>query len=75
MNIYAIIILTMIILSFILDAIADYLNINNLRTELPEEFKDTYNSETYIKSQNYLKFRLKNSSGAKKKKSLQSLLP
>lgn len=49
----------MIILSFILDAIADYLNINNLRTELPEEFKDTYNSETYIKSQNYLKVRTK----------------
>ena len=59
MNKYAIIILSTIILSFILDAVADYLNIKNLKTELPEEFKDTFDSETYTKSQNYLKVRTK----------------
>ncbi|MBI5325998.1 MAG: M48 family metallopeptidase [Ignavibacteriae bacterium] len=59
MNIYAVIILTTIILSFLLDAIADFLNIRNLKTELPEEFRDTYDSETYTKSQNYLKVKTK----------------
>ncbi|TAL68586.1 MAG: M48 family peptidase [Bacteroidetes bacterium] len=59
MNIYAIIILTTIVLSFLLDAVADYLNIKNIKTELPEEFRDTYDGETYTKSQKYLKVRTK----------------
>ena len=55
MNIYAIIILATLAIGYILDLIADYLNIKNLRTDLPEEFRDVYSREKYERSQEYLK--------------------
>lgn len=55
MNIYAIIILTTLAIGYILDLIADYLNIKNLRTDLPEEFREVYSHEKYEQSQEYLK--------------------
>lgn len=59
MNIYAIIILTTLILSFLLENIADMLNLKNLDTKLPDEFKGVYDLSSYKKSQNYTKIRTK----------------
>jgi STE24 endopeptidase len=53
MNIYAIIILSALIINYILDLLADFLNLKALRDELPDEFKDTYDAEAYRKSQEY----------------------
>ncbi len=57
LNIYAWIILITILISTVLDFVADYLNIKNLQKELPEEFQGVYSEEKYIKSQEYLKER------------------
>ncbi len=57
LNIYAWVILLTILISTGLDFIADYLNIKNLKKELPDEFKDVYSEEKYKKSQEYLKER------------------
>ncbi|MDA3843430.1 MAG: M48 family metallopeptidase [Candidatus Kapabacteria bacterium] len=59
MNIYAIIILSTLVLGFLLDLISDKLNISALDPELPEEFKDVYSDESYSKSQTYTKVRTK----------------
>lgn len=53
MNIFTIIILVAILADFVLGIISNRLNLKALSTELPEEFKDTYDEETYAKSQNY----------------------
>ncbi len=53
MNIFAIIILVTIISGFLLEMVADILNLRNLKQSLPEEFKDVYDEERYRKSQNY----------------------
>ena len=53
MNIYAIVILSTIIISFLLEAIADALNLRNLKKPLPEEFADVFDEERYKKSQEY----------------------
>ncbi len=53
MNIYAIIILSTIVLEFILDLAADLLNLKALRPNLPQEFAGHYDAEKYAKSQHY----------------------
>jgi len=53
MNIYGIIILSAIIIGFVVDFIADNLNISNLKKELPKEFVGVYDDEKYSKSQEY----------------------
>ncbi len=53
MNIYAIIILTTILVEFILSQIADRLNLKNMSTTLPDEFQGYYDDEKYKKSQEY----------------------
>lgn len=55
MNIIALIILLTIIFDFILNGIADYLNLKNLRNDLPEAFQGVYDPNRYRKSQQYLK--------------------
>ena len=55
MNIYAVIILATIIFGFILDLIADVLNLKALRKDLPKEFEGVYDPEQYAKSQEYTK--------------------
>lgn len=55
MNVYSVIILTTLVVVFLLNILADHLNLKMVRTELPEEFTDVYDSETYRKSQEYLK--------------------
>lgn len=53
MNVYAVIILATLILGFIIDIVAEYLNLKNLKEELPQEFAGVYDDDTYKKSQQY----------------------
>ena len=47
------IIITIIIINFIIDKILDALNAKHFNDTLPEELKDVYDAEEYLKSQNY----------------------
>lgn len=53
MNIYAIIILIGLIGSYILELVSDMLNLGRLSPNLPEEFAETYDANSYKKSQEY----------------------
>lgn len=53
MNIYAIIILATLLVDFILSIVSDLLNLRNLSGELPEEFREVFDTEKYRKSQAY----------------------
>lgn len=53
MNIYGIIILVTLLTGYLLDLITSILNLRALNPQLPDEFKDVYDSETYRKSQEY----------------------
>ena len=55
MNTIAFIILLAIIFDFILNGIADYLNLKMLRSDLPRTFQGVYDPDRYRKSQQYLK--------------------
>jgi STE24 endopeptidase len=55
MNAIAFIILSAIIVDFILNGIADYLNLKALRNDLPKPFQGVYDPDHYGKSQQYLK--------------------
>ncbi|MFP4543970.1 MAG: M48 family metallopeptidase [Bacteroidota bacterium] len=59
MNIYGWIVLAAIVTGFLLDTIADYLNLKNLNKGLPREFSDLFDEEKYRESQNYTKERTK----------------
>lgn len=59
MNIFTVIIISALFVSFVLDLVADYLNLKALRKEIPDEFKDVYDAERYAKSQEYTKVRTK----------------
>ena len=55
MNSIALIILLAIVLDFLLNGLADYLNLRMLRHEVPEPFEGVYEPDRYRKSQEYLK--------------------
>ncbi len=55
MNIYLIIILSILIGQHILSAIVENLNMRHAGTAVPEEFRDTYDAIKYKRSQDYLK--------------------
>lgn len=55
MNIYLLIIIIFLILSYLIGFISDYLNVKNMSEVLPKEFEGYYDAEKYKKSQNYLK--------------------
>ena len=55
MNTISLIILVALIFDFILNGVADYLNLKNLHHELPEAFQGVYDPERYRQSQQYLK--------------------
>jgi STE24 endopeptidase len=57
MNIYAIIILTALIVEYLMDIISNLLNIGNPGEKPPREFEDIYDSEKYEESMRYLKDR------------------
>lgn len=59
MNIYFWIILSALAAGFILELVADYLNVKNISEKLPKEFQDVFSEEDYKKSQVYLKERTK----------------
>jgi STE24 endopeptidase len=54
-----IVILITLIGSYLVDNIADFLNLSNLNHQLPKEFEGHYNKTEYIKSQKYLKTNTK----------------
>ena len=57
MNIYAVIILSALILDYALDRIADALNLKALSGDLPDEFKDVFDAEKYRRSQEYTRVK------------------
>ena len=53
MNIYIIIIPFILFFEYLLSFIVRTLNLRALDPNLPEEFKDTFDSDKYLKSQEY----------------------
>ncbi len=49
------IILTTLICGYLLDTLADYLNLGHISSTLPKEFSDIYDEKGYAASQDYLK--------------------
>jgi len=59
MNIFTIIILGAILIDFILGIISNRLNLKALSKDLPKEFEDVYDEETYARSQEYTRVNTK----------------
>lgn len=59
MNIFTIIILTAILIDFVLELVADRLNLKALSSNLPDEFEDVYDEGTYARSQEYTRVQTK----------------
>ena len=55
MNLYAIIILTALLADYLLNLVADVLNLRAVRPEVPDEFRGVYDPEAYRRSQEYLR--------------------
>jgi len=55
MNIIAVVILCALVADFILNRVADALNLKHLKSELPGAFEGVYNPDRYHQSQHYLK--------------------
>lgn len=55
MNGYLIFILALLVFNWLLSLIVETLNVRNVSTDIPEEFKGIYDDEKYAKSQRYLK--------------------
>jgi len=53
MNIFTIVILAAILIDFTLGIISNRMNLKALSKDLPDEFEDVYDEETYAKSQKY----------------------
>lgn len=51
MNVFAIIILTSLVLEFFLELTGNLLNLKSLKLELPPVLRDVYKPEEYLKSQ------------------------
>lgn len=58
-NTIFLIIIVIIVFDFLFEKFLDYLNIKNLKDELPIELKDIYDSEKYKKSQQYERISIK----------------
>ena len=59
MNIFIIIILGAILIDFVLGIISNRLNLKSLTKELPAEFEDVYDEQTYGRSQEYTRVNTK----------------
>ncbi len=59
MNLYAIIILSTLIIEYALSLYADILNLSRLKSTLPEEMQGIYDPEKYKKSQEYTRVNTK----------------
>lgn len=53
MNLYAAVILTTLLVDYVLSRVANLLNLKALDRELPAEFADVYDAESYRRSQEY----------------------
>ena len=53
MNVYAVIVLSTLLLDYTINLLADFYNLRALRHELPAEFVDVYDAAAYRKSQEY----------------------
>jgi len=53
MNTIAFIILFAFFFDFVLNVLADYLNLSRLRDDLPRDFEGVYDPERYRRSQEY----------------------
>ena len=62
MNIYLVVILASLLISWLLGVVSDSLNARALTSTLPPEFSDTYDSDKYRQSQNYTRASMKFSS-------------
>jgi STE24 endopeptidase len=58
MNVYTIIIFSALLLDYILNLVADILNLRMLSGEIPPEFIDVYDRETYRRSQKYTRVKI-----------------
>jgi STE24 endopeptidase len=59
MNIFTIVILAAILIDFTLGIISNRMNLKALSKDLPDEFEDVYDEETYAKSQKYTRVNTK----------------
>lgn len=57
MNLYAVVILATLVVHYVLQLIADLLNLRALATELPAELADVWDAEAYAKAQRYTRER------------------
>jgi STE24 endopeptidase len=55
MNIYTYLILSFIVFVYIIQTVADLLNVKNITNDIPKEFTNYFDKEKYDKSQRYLK--------------------
>jgi STE24 endopeptidase len=55
MNLYLVAILTVLVLTFVLDLVVDWRNVRHVSAELPEEFRGVYDAAKYARSQEYLR--------------------
>lgn len=53
MNIFGAIILATLLIDYVLNLVADLYNLKALQTELPDEFEEVYDEDTYRRSQEY----------------------
>lgn len=59
MNVYSIVIFAALVIEYILQFVADIINLKTLATPLPKEFETVYDSMTYKNSQSYTRARTK----------------
>ncbi len=59
MNVYAVVILTALLVNYGLNLVTNLLNLRRLGEPLPDEFKDVFDEERYRKSQAYTRERTK----------------
>ncbi len=57
MNIYMFLIIGFLVAVYLVETIADILNVKNLSNDIPSEFEGYYDKEKYAKAQSYLKTR------------------
>ncbi|MCK5850449.1 MAG: M48 family metallopeptidase [Kiritimatiellae bacterium] len=57
MNTYLIIIISILTISYLLDTVVNFLNVQHLKEQLPQEFEGWYDAERYRTSQRYLRER------------------
>lgn len=55
MNAYLVIIVGALLLRFLLDTVAELMNLGHVRTDVPDEFKGLYDADRYATSQRYLR--------------------